>query len=300
MANAINPENDRVLSFLVPERHARGRLVRLGPVMQEVLANHRYPPPIQKLVAEALALVTLLGSLLKGEGSQLTLQATTEDGIVELLVADYKDGAIRGYCQFDQSRLIETPVSPSMFALFGKGYLTITFDQALSKERYQGIVPLEGESLCNAVEHYFVQSEQVPSLIRLGASSSGDVLGALLVQHLPEGEEGRDRLHARLDHPEWDHVRIMAATVGADELADQSLPLKTLIWRLFHEDGEIRVLDEASLSKGCRCDASKIRAVIASFSGTEQEEMADDNGFLTVDCAFCARNFPFSLNDIQN
>ncbi len=293
-------EVDRVLSFVVPERHARGRLVRLERVTQDVLADHGYPRVIEDLVAEALLLAGLLGSLLKGEGSQLTLQAQTEGGIVSLLVADYQDGALRGYCQFDKDRLAQIPANPSLFALFGKGYLAITFDQVLTKERYQGIVPLEGESLCDAVEHYFVQSEQVPSLIRLGIAPDGKVSGALLVQHLPEGEDGRERIHVRLDHPEWEHVSIMARTVGTEELVDRELPLETLIWRLFHEDGDIRVLGGAALTKGCRCNPDRIRGVISKFSEDERREMADENGVISVDCAFCAKFFPMPLAEFEN
>ena len=293
-------ELDRVLGFVVPSRNARGRVVRLGPAMQAVLANHSYPTPIKRLLEEALVLSALLGSLLKGEGSQVTMQAQTEGGIVSLLVADYLDGAVRGYVEFDAERLIETPAAPSLFALFGKGYLAITFDQSLTGERYQGIVPLEGESLADAVEHYFVQSEQVPSLIRVGFSDDGSVAGGILVQHLPEGEEGRERLHVRLDHPEWEHVAILAGTTKAEELSDPELPLETLIWRLFNEESEIRVLGGASLSKGCRCNPDRIRSVIAKFPEVERAEMADELGIISVDCRFCATAFPLPLAEFRD
>jgi molecular chaperone Hsp33 len=292
-------EVDRALGFVVPDRDARGRLIRLGPAMTAVLANHDYPPAIAALVTEALLLAALLGSLLKGEGSQLTLQAQTENGVVNLLVADYLDGALRGYAQFDADRLAEMPVQPSLFALFGKGYLAITFDQAATKERYQGIVPLEGASLAEAVELYFIQSEQVPSLIRMAVAADGTVAGALLLQHLPEGEEGRERLHVRLDHPQWDHVRSRGETVDVRELADPDLPLETLVWRLFHDDGDIRVLGGAALTKGCRCDAAYIRSVIARFPENERGDMADEKGVISVDCAFCARAFPMPLSELQ-
>jgi molecular chaperone Hsp33 len=291
-------EVDRALGFVVPDRDARGRLVRLGPAMTAVLANHDYPPSIAALVTEALLLAALLGSLLKGEGSQLTLQAQTEQGVVSLLVADYLDGALRGYAQFDADRLAEMPVQPSLFALFGKGYLAITFDQAATKERYQGIVPLEGASLAEAVELYFVQSEQVPSLIRTAIAADGRVAGALLLQHLPEGEDGRERLHVRLDHPEWDHVRSRGETVDVRELADPDLPLESLVWRLFHDDGDIRVLGGAALTKGCRCDAAYIRSVITRFPESERAEMADEKGVISVDCAFCAQAFPMPLSEL--
>ena len=203
---------DRALGFTIPSRDARGRVVRLGPVLDTILAAHAYPAPIRHLLAEALVVTALIGSLLKDEDGQLTVQAQAEGGIVDLLVCDYRDGELRGYIRHDETRLAGLGVSPSLQALFGTGYLAITFDLAATGQRYQGIVPLEGGSLSEACEHYFVQSEQVPTLIRVAVRSSGEgcVAGGLLVQHLPEGEEGRERLHVELDHPEWAHVAALA------------------------------------------------------------------------------------------
>src|SRR6185312_9313039 len=65
---------DVVLGVAIPSRNARGRIARLGPVVDQVLANHGYPPAIEKLLAEALTLTALLGSLLKESEGQLTLQ----------------------------------------------------------------------------------------------------------------------------------------------------------------------------------------------------------------------------------
>ena len=133
---------------------------------------------------------------------------------------------------------------PTLFALFGKGYLAITFDQPATDERYQGIVPLEGEGLGQAAQSYFTQSEQIPSIVRLAARKDADgwVAGGIMFQHLPEGEEGRERLHTRLDHPEWPHVATLAGSVKPEELTDRSLPLDDLMWRLFHEEEEVRTL----------------------------------------------------------
>jgi molecular chaperone Hsp33 len=291
---------DHVLAFTLPQRHARGRLVRLGPVLDTILANHQYPPLIAKLLAEALALTALLGSTLKGMEDQLTLQAHSEGGVVDLLVCDYRAGALRGYLKHDPERLAKAPVTPSLFGLFGKGYLAITFDQALTGDRYQGIVPLEGGSLAEAAERYFSQSEQIPSLVRLAVvdhGAAGHVAGGIMIQHLPEGEEGRDRLHTRLDHPEWEHVQAIAATIADAELVDPGLGLETILWRLFHEE-EIRVLPQASLARGCRCSQAHIRDVISRFPPEEREAMADEDGIIRVDCAFCARLFPVPLDTV--
>jgi molecular chaperone Hsp33 len=286
-------EQDRVLGFTIPGRHVRGRLVRLGPVLDAILGNHGYPPAIERVLAEALTLTALLGSTLKDAEGQLTLQAQTEGGVIDLLVCDYRGGEMRGYLRHDPDRLAEAPVDPSLFALFGKGYLAITFDQAVTGERYQGIVPLEGGSLAEAVENYFAQSEQIPSFVRVSLRSegvAGHVAGGLLLQHLPEGEEGRDRIHTRLDHPEWEHVSTLASTLTLAELTDPALPLDRVVWRLFNEE-EVRVLPLLGLMRGCRCNPDHIRAVIGRFPSEEQAQMADEDGLIHVDCEFCARRF---------
>ena len=274
--------------------------MRLGPTLNTIIAAHNYPPVAEKLLAEALALTVLLGSTLKDEGSQLTLQAQTGGGPIELLVCDYRGGELRGYLKFDAERLVGVGADPTLFALFGEGFLAITFDQAATGERYQGIVPLEGSSIGDAAEHYFEQSEQIPSLIKLAArhdAEAGCLAGGLLLQHLPEGEVGRDRLHVRHDHPEWEHAKTIAATLKDEELTDPATSLETLAWRLFHED-EVRVQPGVAVSRGCRCSIDYFAGVLSKFPEGERREMADDDGLVQVDCAFCSRVFPIPLDDI--
>jgi len=297
----MDTDSDRTLGFTIASRSARGRLARLGPVLDRVLASHAYPAAIERLLAEALVLTALLGALLKDADGQMTLQAQTESGIVDLLVCDYRGGEVRGYVRHDAERLAEAPVDPSLFSLFGRGYLAITFDQATSGERYQGIVPLDGASLADAATSYFAQSEQIPSLVQIavGRDEHGCVAGGLLLQHLPEGEDGRDRIHTRLDHPEWEHVATLGGSISEAELLDRNLPLETLVWRLFNEEREVRVLGGASLTRGCRCDFDHIRSVLAQFPDDERDAMADAQGLIGVDCAFCSRVFPVAARELD-
>lgn len=291
---------DVVLGVAIPSRNARGRIARLGPVIDAILASHRYPAAIEALLAEAVTLTALLGSLLKEPQGQLTLQAQTKGGAIDLLVCDYKGGELRGYVRHDAERVAALSAEPSLQELFGEGYLAITFDQPLANERYQGIVPLEGKSLGDAAQSYFGQSEQIPSLVRLAAEKRDGhwSTGGLLLQHLPEGEEGRERLHTRLDHPDWPHVAILGGSVKADELTDPALPLDDLIWRLFHEEEEIRTLDAQTLARGCRCDPDYVRSVIARFPEQERKDMVGDDGFIRVDCAFCSTSFPIAPDEV--
>lgn len=285
---------DQIIGFSIPDKHARGRAVRLGPVLDTILAAHSYPPAIKHLLAEALVLTALMGGLIKQEGSQLTIQAQTNGGIVELLVCDYRDGELRGYVKHDAQRFAGLGANPSLDALFGEGFLAVTFDLAATGQRYQGIVPLTGASLSEAVETYFAQSEQTPTLIRsaVRASAAGCIASGVLLQHLAEGEEGRERLHVRLDHPEWEHVAAMGQSVRHEELVDPGLPLEELIWRLFHEEREVRIHPMAALSRGCRCSLDYYRTVLARFPEEERRDMQNEDGIILVDCAFCSRTFP--------
>ena len=291
---------DVALGVTINARHARGRAARIGPVLNRILANHNYPPVLETLLAEALVLTALLGSLLKDPGGQLTIQAQTERGAVDLMVCDYKAGELRGYIRHDAERLAELGPHPTLFALFGKGYLAITFDQPATDERYQGIVPLEGEGLAQAAQSYFSQSEQIPSIVRLAVNKDdeGWVAGGLMFQHLPEGEEGRERLHTRLDHPEWPHVAVLAGSVKAAELTDRTLALDELMWRLFHEGEEVRTLPPVKLVKGCRCSPDYIASVIARFPAEERANMVGEDGLIRVDCEFCATSFPIALENV--
>src|SRR4029079_2072441 len=124
----VELNTDVALGVAIPARNARGRIARLRSVLAALLGRHAHPPEIEKLLAEALVLTALLGSLLKEKEGQITLQAQTEAGAIELLVCDYLAGELRGYIRHEPARLADVGPNPSLFALFGKGYLAITFD----------------------------------------------------------------------------------------------------------------------------------------------------------------------------
>ena len=275
----------------------------LSPILQ----RHAYPDHLGEILGEARILATLVGSGMKFQGRVMT--QAEGDGPVSMLVGEYhKDGSVRAYSRFEQERWAylervnkgEKPHMPQLFGPMGRLGLIIVQDRPASQP-YQGIVPLEGDSLADALEHYFVQSEQIPSLVRVEvAEADGRYLaGGLLLQHLPDGEEGRERLHVRLDHPEWGHVRTLAETVTGQELIDPAIELEALVWRLYHDEEEVRVLPRIAFSKGCRCDDAHIRDVIGKFGAEERAEMADDDGMIRVSCEFCSKAFPIELSEIE-
>ncbi|WP_198045891.1 Hsp33 family molecular chaperone HslO [Novosphingobium aquimarinum] len=287
---------DRVLSFSVPDRDVRGRAVRLGPVLDHVLSAHDYPQPIRHVMAEALVLTTLMGSLLKDEASQLTFQIQAEGGTVDFLVCDFRDGDVRGYLRYDSEKMHEQGSNASVASTFGTGYLAITFDLATSGERYQGIVPLEGDTLSGVCERYFERSEQIPTLIRVAVRSEGGncVAGGMLVQHFPDGEEGKERLHVKSEGaiaPDWEHIVALAGSVRYAELVDPALSIESLIWRLLHEEREIRVGATHTIRRGCRCTVEHYQSVLTQFPETERADMRDPDGRIPVECEFCSKVF---------
>lgn len=285
----IAPTADRTLGFMVPARNVRGQVVRLDATLNAILAAHAYPEPLIRLLAEALTLTALVGATMRQEDGQVTLQAQAKGGVVELLACDWRAGELRGYLKHDP----EWPVSEGMTLpqLFGEGYLAITVDQTVSNERWQGIVPLEGDTLAHALEAYFGQSEQLPTLIQLGLSGdagSGWLAGGLIVQHLARAEIGGERLDAGEQHADWEHVAALAATTSAEELGDASLSEEALLWRLFHEE-QVRVTPGPTPRRGCRCSLAHIKDVLSRFPEAERAEMRGDDGMIGVDCQFCSR-----------
>lgn len=160
------PEGDLILPFQAEHADVLSRLVKLGPTVDIILSRHDYPEPVSQLLGEAVALTALLGASLKYEG-KFILQAST-DGPVDLLVADYQvPGGLRGYARFSAERLAELLPDGR---LLGDGHLAMTIDRGSDTERYQGVVSLEGESLTQAADTYFRQSEQLPTFIKLAVA----------------------------------------------------------------------------------------------------------------------------------
>ena len=295
IVEGVAPVADRILGFSVGGRNVRGRVVRLDASLNAVLAGHDYPAPVARLLGEALVLTALLGSMLREDEGQLTLQAQSKGGFVDLLVCDYRAGAVRGYLRHDATRTL--PDGADLATIFGDGHLAITLDPTAAAERYQGIVPLEGASLADAAEGYFTNSEQLPTLVKLaidGDATTGWRGGGLLVQHLARAEIGGERLSLSDMHPDWQHVLALAATMTNAELTDLALTEEVLLWRLFHEE-EVRVQPGPTPVRGCRCTLAHIRDVLGTFPAEDRAEMAGDDGRIKVDCAFCARHFMVDL-----
>ncbi|NIA71536.1 molecular chaperone Hsp33 [Pelagibius litoralis] len=291
-------EADQVQPFLLESSDIRGRLLRLERVSSEILRRHDYPDPVAQLLAEMLALCGGLSAMLKYEGI-FTLQASG-DGPIRVMVVDVtSEGAMRGYAGFDRERLAQAVTDaggdrPTVPALFGKGSLAFTVDQGDYSDRYQGIVALDGDTLADCLQHYFMQSEQLQSGIVLAAGRRGDgwVSAALVLQRLPEESVGEID-----DEDDWRRAMVLQASCRPDELLDDGLPLNDLLYRLFHEEG-VRVFEPRPLVEACRCSGERLEAVLGAMPRPEIEELKID-GAVEVTCEFCTRVYRFDEDDLE-
>ena len=279
---------DLIQPFQLDVSNVRGRAVRLTRVLDELLALHDYPRQVEQIVAEAAVATVLLASLLKYNGV-FTLQAKG-DGPVSLLVVDVTTaGDVRAYARFDAERL--SGGAASFQSMFGTGYLAFTVDQGVDTEAYQGIVALTGPTITDCLAHYFEQSEQLLTTAKLAARHCPDGwrAGAVLIQHLPEEDEGRIPKSAADNEEDWRRASILMNTVAEVELLDRTLHLNSLLYRLFHEE-QPRVFPPSAIQRGCRCSAERVERALSSIPPSELEELKVD-GEIVVTCEFCSTRY---------
>jgi molecular chaperone Hsp33 len=319
-APATEAADDTILPFAVKALDLRGRIVRLGDTVDTILTSHDYPPPVAKLLGEAIVLTVMLGSALKFEG-RFILQ-TQSDGPVRMLVVDFTaPGTVRACARFDAARVAAAIATGDAAPgkLLGHGHLAMTIDQGPDMNRYQGLVPLEGGDLEQAAHEYFTRSEQIPTRVRLAvaeeyrAGAAGARrrwrAGGILLQFLPNSLE---RLRQADIHPgdappgtaahvvpeddAWVEGRSLIATVDDIELIDPELSSERLAYRLFHERG-VRVFRPAAVQAQCSCSRAGVETMLKSFSQADRDDMVE-NGRITVTCEFCSSTYVFQPEDV--
>ena len=292
MSDPINFSQDIVQPFQLESSPLRGRLVRLGATLDVILQQHDYPQAVGNLLGETMVLAAALASVLKYEGV-FTLQVKS-DGPVRMLVADVTSGGgVRAYAQHqDLSSL--APDAP----LLGKGYLAFTVDQKKHDDRYQGIVELKGGNLSDAAQHYFRQSEQLPTGLLAAVKQDEHGRwhgGCLLLQHMPrEGGFSNDNLPPPELTPgeDWNRAMILLNSCTPEELTNPFLTPDALLFRLFHEEG-VRAYEPSHYRHECRCSTERVENMLRALPHDEVEELAVD-GVVNVTCEFCNRSYNFT------
>lgn len=274
--------SDTLFRFLFKDRNVRGEIVDLAGSLQQMLQNHNYPYPVKQLLAEMVAATSLLTATLKFEGDiSVQLQG---DGPIRYATVNGSDQQVfRGVV-----RLQSEVQGEGLKALVGDGYLLVTITPHQG-ERYQGIIPLTGDSLKETLEAYFIQSEQLPTRVYLYTDMQSEQVKAagMLLQVLPvEQEKSRQ---------DFDELVILADTITADELLH--LPAAEVVHRLFHQE-QVEAFPLQPVRFECGCSRAKCESAIVNLGAAViQEHIAE--GQLDIQCEYCLTNYRFDATDLS-
>jgi len=291
----MDQKSDFVLPFQLEKASIRGRLVRLKGSLRDILARHNYPPLVNRLLEELVALTAALANLFKFEGV-FTLQIKG-DGPVRLMVVDIThEGGIRACARFDEEAVSKLPISTaSIHPILGTGYLAFTIVQNDSEDRYQGIVELEGATLSECLHHFFRQSDQLETGIVVfsraeNTTTTDHLAAALIIQRMP-GTTGQSFEEIEMENDGWLRSLSILGTATATELLSGDLSEQDLLFRLFWEDG-IRIFENRHLIAKCRCSKERVEEMLKTFSAEDIQEMIEDEA-ISVTCEFCNQEYNF-------
>ncbi len=296
---------DQVQGFVLKRSGIRGRAVRLGPAIDAIIKRHEYPKDVGQLLAETMALTVALAFALKYEGV-FTLQ-TRGDGPVDMLVCDIeRNGAMRGYAQFDEDKVKKAKVGGAL--LLGKGHLAFTVDSGnTNNDRYQGIVELVGRSMADCVQNYFRQSEQIDTTFKVFAEKDKKGhwdAGVIMLQRLPHqggyaaNNNFQDGVKEAEEHAEdWNRSKALLETLTQKELLDAKLSTDEILHRLFHEE-QLEADAPVVLRDQCRCSRQRVAMVLSTLPADEMEEILKE-GVIEVKCEFCSTAYEFDAEQIK-
>ena len=271
--------SDQIQRILFDNLDIRGVLVGLEETYQDVLALHEYPEAIRHALGEMLAAVSLLSTTLKFEG-RLLLQAQGT-GAVRALMAEINH---RRECRAIARYEGDVENDATIIDLIGDGHLVITIEPEVGS-RYQGIVPLEKETLSDCLTEYFMQSEQLPTQIHLVADDKR--AAGFLLQVMPAAGTGTE---------DWEHIAVLGSTLKPEELL--SLDNETLLFRLFHQE-ECRLYPADDLSFKCDCSRERSANALQFMTQDELLEMLEEQGVIDVACQFCNAHYTFDETDVR-
>lgn len=278
-----HPDRDTLTRFLLERSGVRGVVVHLDEAWQQIAGRAHYPAGVAARLGETCAAAALFTGHAKIDG-RLSVQLRGTGALRTLFAECTAANTVRGIAHFEAP--VPEPLTPRAF---GPGsILAITIEStppgATELTRYQGLVGLDADSLAEAFEGYFQQSEQLPTRVLL-ASVDGRAAG-LMLQQLPGGHGDADG---------WDRVNALFETLPGQELA--TTPVDTLLWRLFHEE-EVRVLGSTPLRFACSCSRERVSDMLRSL-GLDEARAALQEGVAEVHCDFCGQGYRFEPEQIE-
>lgn len=278
-------DRDRLQRFLFEQFPIRGRLVHVDAAWRALIEHREYPAGIRDLLGEAVAATLLLAGTIKFDGVlSLQLQGA---GPMHLLLAQCTSGlGVRGLARYSGD-----PGPGGIADLVGPGNLAVTLESEDKSQRYEGVVPIDGARLADSLQHYFENSEQLPTRLWLHADADG--ASGMLLQQLPAGAGAAVDAEAAADA--WRRVQLIGDTLTTEEL--RTLADTELLRRLFNED-DLRVFDPAPVYFRCRCSRERVAGMLAGLGEAETRSVLAEHGSVEVRCDFCNRAYVFDAVDV--
>jgi molecular chaperone Hsp33 len=268
---SLNPSQDQLHPFIFEQSAVRGNCVHLDQSLFTALEHQPLPSAVKKVICEFTAASVLLTSTLKMQG-KLILQLQSKGALQLLVVECTSELDIRA-----TAKIHEELHGDSLSDWLEQGQLVITL-MPEDGEPYQGIVPLEGDSIASILENYMLRSQQIDTKLWLAAE--GDRAAGLLVQKLPQQQES--------DLDCWNRIQHLAGTITDRELLD--LETETLLQRLF--DGEeLRLFDGRPVRAFCSCSQANVTNMLEMLGLAEVRSILEEQGSVQIQCDFCNKQY---------
>ena len=281
-------DRDTLHRFLFERYPIRGHLVHLDAAWRALIEHRRYPDAIRETLGEAVVASLLLAATIKFEGV-LSLQLQG-DGPVHLLLAQCTSGlGVRGLARH---RDLELASPANIRDLVGEGNLTVTLETDDGAQRYQGIVPIEGERLADSLQAYFQNSEQLPT--RLWLHTDAQSASGMLLQKLPGAGSAAAPDTAAIEDA-WRRIQLIADTLTPEEL--RTLADAEILHRLFNED-DLRLFEPSPVYFRCRCSRERVAGMLQGLGEAETRSVIAERGKVLVHCDFCNRAYVFDAVDV--
>ena len=269
--------------YLFEDLSVRGELVQLDKSYQEIISSKEYPIAVQNLLGELLVATTLLTATLKFVGS-ITLQLQGDGPVSLAVINGDHDQKVRGVARWEG----DISEDASLHQLIGKGHLVMTITPEKG-ERYQGVVGLEGETLSEIIEHYFISSEQLKTRlwIRLGEVDGKAHAAGMLLQTMPDGT-GSDN--------DFEHLEQLTDTVKNEELF--GLEANELLYRLYNQE-TVKLFEPQQVAFHCGCSRERSASAILTVAKDEIYDILASEGTISLHCDYCGTSYSFDENDVS-
>ncbi len=253
---------------------------------------HNSSPVATAALGRLLTAGLLMGGELKEDNAKLTLQMSGDGPLGRVIVSANSKGEVKGYAENPQ---IDMPLNEKgkldVGGAIGKGTLSVIKDLGL-KEPYIGQVAIQTGEVGDDLAYYFMQSEQVPSVVALGVLVDRDFsvkcAGGFIIQVMPEcNDESLTMLE-----------NSIAGIMSVTEMLSQGMDGADMIkYAMLGFDTEI--LEESEVGYVCDCSRERMERAIVSLGKAEIDAIIKEQGQAEIVCSFCNKPYVFNTEELE-